>query len=574
MDTSQHNITSWRRGEVPSHWPDRHSPVVAVPPVAAAVSPPSVVIALDEERFRVVRALHGDAVLGLDPRQRQTLTDPDPMWVTHAREASPRKPSPALEAALRSASAEREPIVDRDAKDRCDASGLIDLNALARMTCEKPPAVPLTPTVKRRRPTKPPIAPSHSSAARASLEARVAQQGHAGPSEAPACERPQIAFDADAPEIVIDETTQSFILETLDEPRFDDRGDTVLERSSSDERQLAQLGTSPREHSFGQDSRLGHESQLGRESHLGRYAEHSFDDEPLVTDHLESEVAHNPMLPLMLDLDGRRAKLGVALADTDRFGRVMAAPGGGDGDDEDEDLPFDLDFDAEDALAIEELGDGGADDVVGSGRLDVDLRASTPVSRADATFVQRATDMFSRTVRRVMVPLLAITLLVLAMGARWSFAGSATTRTYAALHANDGSAGTGSAGSAGLPGSSASSGSAGSARAGSGAGTGSSSQAATGPGTTAISAAVHTFKVGNREMSGKININTASEDELQLLPTVGPSKAERIVTWRKKNGGFKRPADLRRVKGFGYKTYKKLEPFLDIKGDTTLAAVK
>ena len=57
-----------------------------------------------------------------------------------------------------------------------------------------------------------------------------------------------------------------------------------------------------------------------------------------------------------------------------------------------------------------------------------------------------------------------------------------------------------------------------------------------------------------------------------MLPSVGPSKADRIVAWRKKNGGFKRIADLRRVKGFGYKTFKRLEPFLDIKGDTTLAA--
>ena len=52
---------------------------------------------------------------------------------------------------------------------------------------------------------------------------------------------------------------------------------------------------------------------------------------------------------------------------------------------------------------------------------------------------------------------------------------------------------------------------------------------------------------------------------------VGPSKAERIVVWRKKNGGFKRVADLRRVKGFGYKTFKRLEPFLDVTGETTLA---
>lgn len=80
-----------------------------------------------------------------------------------------------------------------------------------------------------------------------------------------------------------------------------------------------------------------------------------------------------------------------------------------------------------------------------------------------------------------------------------------------------------------------------------------------------------TKKSSHKQLSGKLNLNTANEDQLMLLPTVGPAKAERIVSWRKKNGAFKRVADLRRVKGFGYKTFKKLEPFLDIKGDTTLA---
>jgi competence ComEA-like helix-hairpin-helix protein len=77
-------------------------------------------------------------------------------------------------------------------------------------------------------------------------------------------------------------------------------------------------------------------------------------------------------------------------------------------------------------------------------------------------------------------------------------------------------------------------------------------------------------KSNHKQINGKLNLNTANEEQLMMLPTVGPAKAERIVAWRKKNGSFKRVADLRRVKGFGYKTFKKLEPFLDIKGDTTL----
>jgi len=77
---------------------------------------------------------------------------------------------------------------------------------------------------------------------------------------------------------------------------------------------------------------------------------------------------------------------------------------------------------------------------------------------------------------------------------------------------------------------------------------------------------------GKQAISGKLNLNTATVEQLTLLPGVGPSKAERVIAFRKKNGEFKRVADLRKVKGFGYKTIKKLEPYLDIKGTTTLAS--
>src|SRR4051812_41613916 len=42
--------------------------------------------------------------------------------------------------------------------------------------------------------------------------------------------------------------------------------------------------------------------------------------------------------------------------------------------------------------------------------------------------------------------------------------------------------------------------------------------------------ASRTSKSARKELTGKLNLNTATEDQLMLLPTVGPAKAERIVT--------------------------------------------
>lgn len=57
---------------------------------------------------------------------------------------------------------------------------------------------------------------------------------------------------------------------------------------------------------------------------------------------------------------------------------------------------------------------------------------------------------------------------------------------------------------------------------------------------------------------GPININTASQTELESLPGIGPVIAERIINYREKNGPFKTKEGLKNVKGIGDKTFADL----------------
>lgn len=69
---------------------------------------------------------------------------------------------------------------------------------------------------------------------------------------------------------------------------------------------------------------------------------------------------------------------------------------------------------------------------------------------------------------------------------------------------------------------------------------------------------------------GVVNVNTADEGQLALLPRVGPSTAARIVEFRDENGPFKAAEDLMLVRGIGERTFELLEGFVVTEGDTTL----
>jgi competence protein ComEA len=60
----------------------------------------------------------------------------------------------------------------------------------------------------------------------------------------------------------------------------------------------------------------------------------------------------------------------------------------------------------------------------------------------------------------------------------------------------------------------------------------------------------------NAAETRKININSASAEELAQLKGIGPSHAAKIVAYREKNGPFKMPEDLMQVSGIGQKTFE------------------
>jgi competence protein ComEA len=75
-------------------------------------------------------------------------------------------------------------------------------------------------------------------------------------------------------------------------------------------------------------------------------------------------------------------------------------------------------------------------------------------------------------------------------------------------------------------------------------------------------------------LTGVVNVNTASLEELELLPGVGEARARALVALRKERGGFKSIEELKDVKGIGDSGLERLRPYVRLDGKTTAVRIE
>ncbi|HEY0839669.1 MAG TPA: helix-hairpin-helix domain-containing protein [Vulgatibacter sp.] len=74
-------------------------------------------------------------------------------------------------------------------------------------------------------------------------------------------------------------------------------------------------------------------------------------------------------------------------------------------------------------------------------------------------------------------------------------------------------------------------------------------------------------------LTGGVNLNTASAEQLALLPGIGPAVAKRIVEAREQKP-FERSWEVTRVKGIGSKLFRKIEDRLRVDGPSDLRVIE
>ena len=68
----------------------------------------------------------------------------------------------------------------------------------------------------------------------------------------------------------------------------------------------------------------------------------------------------------------------------------------------------------------------------------------------------------------------------------------------------------------------------------------------------------------NNLKNSKININKASQTELEIIPGIGPSTALKIIDYRERNGNFSSIEDIKNVSGIGEAKFEKIKNYIRI----------
>lgn len=76
---------------------------------------------------------------------------------------------------------------------------------------------------------------------------------------------------------------------------------------------------------------------------------------------------------------------------------------------------------------------------------------------------------------------------------------------------------------------------------------------------------ISTSSYNNSSSPSKININKATQTELETIPGIGPSTALKIINYREENGKFSKIEDIKNVSGIGDAKYEQMKNYISIK---------
>ena len=76
------------------------------------------------------------------------------------------------------------------------------------------------------------------------------------------------------------------------------------------------------------------------------------------------------------------------------------------------------------------------------------------------------------------------------------------------------------------------------------------------------------------QYAGYLNLNTATYDQLIVLPDMSDDMARNIIAYREANGPFASVDDLIKVQGFWYTYIEQIRPFVKLEGENTLREVE